>query len=143
MSIEISFDRKRMQIDVIHRVLRESYWSPGVRRDIVERAIQGSLVVGAFDATSNEQVGFARVVTDYATFGWLCDVFVVESHRGKGISRRMLKALLDHERLQTLRRWCLATRDAHGLYKHFGFERIDENRWMEMRLPATSWAEPP
>jgi GNAT superfamily N-acetyltransferase len=141
MTIEISFEPQRMQIDVIHGFLRESYWSRGVRRDVLEKAIANSLVVGAFDQATGKQVGFARVVTDYASFAWLCDVFVVSSHEGNGIAKRMLKALIEHEKLQTLRRWCLATRDAHDLYKQFGFQPVDENRWLEKRLPVQVWQE--
>jgi len=141
MSIEISFDPDRMRIDVIHGFLRESYWSPGIRRDVVECAIANSLVVGAFDTATGDQVGFARVVTDYASFAWICDVFVIPSHRGRGIAKRMLAALIDHERMRTLRRWCLATKDAHGLYEQFGFKAVRAKRWMEKRLPATAWQQ--
>jgi len=141
MSIEISFAHDRMQIDVIHDVLRQSYWSPGIRREVIEAAIANSMVIGAFETGSNRQVGFARVVTDHASFAWLCDVFVIESHQGRGIAKRMLQALLEHPKLTTLRRWCLATRDAHGLYAQLGFTPIDASRWMELKRPVNCWQE--
>ena len=111
---------------------------------MVESAIRNSLVIGAFDlADAGRQVGFARVVTDYASFAYLCDVFVVESWRGRGVSKRMVSALIAHPRLQTLRRWCLATRDAHDLYRQFGFEPVAAERWMEKRLPVEAWQDEP
>jgi GNAT superfamily N-acetyltransferase len=105
----------------------------------VENAIRNSLVLGAFDSTSGAQVAFARVITDQSTFAYLCDVFVLEEHRGRGLSKRMVRHLLDDPRLQTVRRWCLATRDAHDLYRMFGFEQVDAGRWMERRSPPAVW----
>lgn len=142
MPIEYSGEQSRQQIDVIHRFLAGSYWSPGVRRDVVERAIAGSLVMGAFDAPLDRQIGFARVVTDEATFAWLCDVFVLDSHRGRGVAKAMLQRLFADPRLGTVRRWCLATRDAHELYRRFGFVPVPADRWMEMHLPVDVWQGP-
>lgn len=138
---DLSQDRSRVQIDRVHAALAASYWSPGIRREVIERAIDRSLVVGAYDRATGEQVAFARVVTDYATFAWLCDVYVEEAHRGAGLGKRMLEALVADPRLQTLRRWCLATRDAHGLYARYGFVPVPAERWMEMRLPESAWRE--
>src|SRR5215204_6103772 len=107
----VSTDPARVQLDAVHAWLGSCYWSPGIRRDVVERAFDNSLVAGAY--RGGAQIGVARVVTDRATFAWLCDVFVEETERGRGIGRAMVQALLDDPRLQTLRRWCLATRDAH------------------------------
>ena len=136
--IEIRNDR--MDVDVVHRYLsEESYWAKGIAREIVERSIAHSLCFGAFDGDA--QVGFARVITDYATFAYLADVFVLESHRGRGISKDMMAAIVAHPRLQSLRRWHLVTRDAHGLYEQYGFEALDAPERHMMRLrraqPAT------
>jgi GNAT superfamily N-acetyltransferase len=137
---ELSFDAARVQLDRVHAVLAASYWSPGIRREVLAKAIESSLVVGAFAVPSGEQVAFARVVTDYATFAWLCDVYVDDAHRGRGLAKRMVGRLVEHPDLQTLRRWCLATRDAHGLYERFGFEPVPAERWMEKRLSSSAWS---
>ncbi|HET8774469.1 MAG TPA: GNAT family N-acetyltransferase [Thermoanaerobaculia bacterium] len=122
--MEISTDRGRMNLDVIHRYLsEESYWAEGIPRGIVERAIEHSLCFGAFE--DGAQVGFARVVTDCATFAYLADVFVLPSHRGRGIARRIMEAVMSHPDLQGLRRWHLLTRDAHALYAQFGFAPLE------------------
>ncbi len=139
MEYEISFDHARMDLDVIHGYLTRSYWCPGIRRDVVESAMKASVVVGAFEVGSGRQVAYARAVSDRATFAWLCDVFVLEPHRGVGLSKRMLDAMFSRPDLQTLRRWCLATRDAHTLYTRYGFEPVPADRWLEKRLPPAAW----
>lgn len=122
--IEISTERTRMDIAAIHRYLsEESYWANGIPRDVVERAIAHSLCFGAFD--DDVQVGFARVITDHATFAYVADVFVLPSHRGRGISKQIMSAVMTHPGLQGLRRWHLVTRDAHALYAQFGFAPLD------------------
>ena len=124
MTSEISIDRARMDVTVIHRYLsEESYWATGIPREVVERSIANSLCFGAFDGET--QVAFARVVTDYATFGYLADVFVVASHRGRGIAKQLMAAVMAHPELQGLRRWHLVTRDAHALYTQFGWLPLD------------------
>lgn len=129
---EISSDAARLDVALIHRWLSEkSYWAPGVPRDVVERAIANSINFGIYRRGAG-QVGFARVVTDRATFAYLADVFVLEDHRGQGLSKRLMEAILAHPELQGLRRWLLATRDAHGLYAQFGFAPLKfEGRVME------------
>lgn len=113
-----------MDIDTIHRYLsEESYWARGIPRDVCERAIANSLCFGAFE--DGRQVGFARAVTDYATFAYLADVFVLPSHRGLGISKQIMQAVMTHPGLQGLRRWHLSTVDAHGLYAQFGFGPLE------------------
>ena len=104
---------------MIHESLRTSYWARGIPREVVERSVRNSLCFGAY--LGPRQVGFARVVTDRATFAYLGDVFVVPEHRGRGVSKRLVQAVLAHPDLQGLRRFLLATRDAHGLYAQFGF----------------------
>jgi len=117
---EISTDPARLDVDAIHAYLVRSYWSPGIPRDTVERAVRHSLCFGVYDACG-AQVGFARVVTDHATFAYLCDVYVLEAHRGHGLAKRMMRELMAHPALSGARRVMLATRDAHGLYQKSGF----------------------
>jgi GNAT superfamily N-acetyltransferase len=142
MSYTVTLDPARQDLDAIHRMLAGSYWSADIRRDVVAEALRNSIVVLAIDDDSGAVVGLARVVTDRATFAWLCDVFVLEAHRGHGLSRRMLEELERHPSLQTLRRWCLATRDAHGLYEKFGYRPVPADRWMEKQCPKERWQEP-
>ena len=139
---ELSTDPARVQLDVVHGFLRECYWSPGVRRDVVEKALANSIVVGAYLAEIGEQVGYARVVTDRATFAWLCDVFLLPPHCGKGLSRQMVRTLIAHPELQTLRRWALGTRDAHEVYRPLGFQGVIAERWMEKVRPEAEWKQP-
>jgi len=128
---EFSSEKRRLDIDTIHGYLTQSYWSPGVPRSIVERAIDGSLCFAVFH--QGKQVGFARVVTDKATFGYLADVFILEAHRGKGLSKRLMEFVFSHPDLHGLRRFMLATKDAHGLYKQFGFTELgNPARFMEL-----------
>ncbi len=117
--IEISADPARLDLDVIHAFLAAAYWSRGIPRAVVERAVRNSVCFGAY--AGPDQVGFARVVSDRATFAYLADVFVLERFRGRGIAKQMMRAVLAHPELQGLRRWNLATHDAHGLYRQFGF----------------------
>lgn len=121
----LSFDPADMQVDAIHAFLTQSYWAAGISRAVVERAIAGSLCVGLF-APDGEQVGFARVITDRATFAYLADVYVLAAHRGHGLAARMVTALHDHPDSQGLRRWMLATSDAHGLYAALGWSPVED-----------------
>ena len=131
----ISDEPARLDRALIHRFLSErSYWAKGVPREVVDRAIDHSLCFGIFEA--GQQVGFARVVTDHATFAWLADVFVMEERRGHGLSKRLMTAIVGHPALQGLRRFMLATLDAHGLYEQFGFAAVkDAERIMEIHRP--------
>ncbi|MGZ4811050.1 MAG: GNAT family N-acetyltransferase [Thermoanaerobaculia bacterium] len=120
----ITTDKSMLDIDLIHRFLAsESYWAKNRPRDVVERSIENSLCFAAFDG--GEQVGFARVITDYATFAYVADVFVVVTHRGRGVSKELMRAMREHPQLQRLRRWHLVTTDAHGLYRQFGFRELE------------------
>lgn len=132
---EISTDPQRLDINVIHTFLAEdSYWSQGVPRATVERAIANSLCFGVYHA--NAQIGFARIVTDKSTFALLADVFVLEAHRGKGLSKWLMRCIVEHDELQGLRRFLLLTSDAHGLYGQFGFKEIGSpQRFMEVLRP--------
>ena len=117
--IVVTTDRSRLDLDVIHGFLTVAYWSNGVPRETVARSMEHSLCFGAFDG--DRQVGFARVISDRATFAYICDVFVLESERWRGVGKSLMAAIRAHPELQGLRRWTLATRDAHGLYRQFGF----------------------
>ena len=130
----ISTDPARLDREAIWRFLRTAYWSPGVARDVVERAIENSLVFGLYSESAT-QAGFARVVTDRARFAWLADVFVVEAHRGVGLGIWLIETVLAHPDLATVR-FVLGTADAHGLYERFGFESADPNRMMERKRPT-------
>jgi len=144
MSVTISLDPARADLDQIHRILAGTYWSPGIRREVVAEALRNSITALAIDDQTGATIGLARVVTDRATFAWLCDVFVEERFRGQGISRRLLDALERHPDLQTVRRWCLATRNADGLYAKYGYARIPPERlWMEKQGPKERWQSPP
>jgi ribosomal protein S18 acetylase RimI-like enzyme len=118
---EISTDPARLDVAAIHAYLTRSYWAPGIPIGIVERALRHSLCFGVYESAGGAQVGLARVVTDYATFAYLCDVYVLEEHRGFGLAKRMMRELMAHPALSGARRVMLATRDAHGLYAKFGF----------------------
>jgi GNAT superfamily N-acetyltransferase len=130
--ILVTTDPARLDRDAIHDFLSGSYWAKGIPREVMERSIRHSLCFGAFDG--GRQVGFARVVSDRATFAYVADVFVVESHRGRGIGGRIMACITSHPELQNLRLWTLFTRDAHGLYRQYGFrEARYPDRLMERR----------
>lgn len=132
----LSFNPSDMQIAAIHAFLTQSYWAENIARDVVERAIAGSLCVGIF-APDGDQVGFARVITDRATFAYLADVYVLEPHRGHGLAGRMVTALHGHPDLQGLRRWMLATSDAHPLYAALGWTAIEDSKpFMQRHFPG-------
>jgi GNAT superfamily N-acetyltransferase len=133
--ITISTDKSRLDVDRIHRFLNEeSYWAKNIPRATVERSIEHALCFGAYDG--DVQVGFARVVTDHAVFAYIGDVFVLESHRGRGVSKQLMDAIRSHPDLQGLRRWHLLTRDAHALYAQYGFHALESpHRHMEIFVP--------
>jgi GNAT superfamily N-acetyltransferase len=138
----ISDDPARLDVAAIHAYLTRSYWAAGIPLEIIERSVRNSLCLGLYTA-AGEQVGLVRVVTDYATYAWLCDVYVLEAHRGRGLSKAMLRAVMSHPRLQTVRRFTLATRDAHSLYAQFGFRPLAKpESQMEKRNPQP-WQQPP
>jgi GNAT superfamily N-acetyltransferase len=129
---EISTDTHRLNVEVVHNFLaEESYWSPGIPRAIVVRAMQNSLCFGVYHRAA--QVGFARVVTDKSTFALLADLFILTAHRGKGLSKWLMRCVVGHEDLQGLRRLLLLTSDAHSLYRQFGFKELgNPSRFMEV-----------
>ena len=131
----VSTDQGLLDIDAVHAFLsQQSYWANGIARAKFENALQHSLPFGAY--RNGAQVGFARVISDFETFAYLADVFVDEAHRGRGVSKLLLGAVLAHPQLVSLRRWMLGTRDAHGLYSQFGFIPLEEpGRWMELSNP--------
>jgi len=139
---EVSTDPARLDVDAVHAFLKTSYWATGIPRDVVERAIEGSLPFGLY-APNGATAGFARAVTDRATYAYVADVFVLEPHRGRGLGKFLVESMLGHPDLQGLRRWALATYDAHGLYRQFGFaapERPDIHMFVD-RSPQELWPE--
>jgi GNAT superfamily N-acetyltransferase len=136
----ISTDPDRLDLDAIHAYLARSYWAEQIPKEIVARSLRGSLCFGLYQqqpAGSQRQVGFARVISDRATFAYLCDVYVLEEHRGKGLSKWLMEAVQSHPELQGLRRFQLATRDAHGLYTQFGFAPLaNPETFLEIRRPG-------
>jgi GNAT superfamily N-acetyltransferase len=135
-SLVITDDRARIDRDVVHRYLRDdSYWSQGVPRDVVDRSIDNSLCLSLFDGA--DQIGFARLITDRSTFSFLADVFVLPSHRGRGLARWLVQTVLDHPDLEGQRRILLGTDDAHGLYAQLGFTPLAQTeRFMDIFRPA-------
>jgi len=122
------------RVMIFQYLAKESYWSKGISVEKVNASIDNSLCFGVYN--DEQQVGFARVITDEATFAYLCDVFVLEKFRGQGLSKWLVQTILAHDELQGLRRWLLATADAHGLYKQFGFTPINSpGRWMGIYTP--------
>jgi GNAT superfamily N-acetyltransferase len=130
----ITTDAARVDVDAIHAYLTRSYWAEGIPRTVVAMSIEDSLCFSLFDGT--RQVGFARVITDRATFAYLCDVYVLETYQGRGLGKWLMRELLTHPDLQGLRRFVLVTRDAHGLYEPLGFRSPpDPARYMEIVRP--------
>jgi N-acetylglutamate synthase-like GNAT family acetyltransferase len=127
----ISVDPTLLDLDVIHGFISTSYWAKDIPRELIERSIKNSLCFGAYHHSA--QVGFARIISDYATFAYLADVFILPEHRGKGLSKTLVETIIAHPDLQGLRRWMLVTLDAHGLYESFGFKPVSHpERYMEI-----------
>lgn len=129
-----SVDKSKLQIDVIYNYLsKESYWAQNIPMEIVKKSAEGSLCFGVYLNTA--QIGYARMITDKATFSYLADVFILDPHKGKGLSKQLMKFIMEHPDLQGLRRMALATRDAHDLYKQFGFTALSApDRMMEIKF---------
>jgi len=136
----VSTEPGRLQLDAIQDFLSQAYWAQGRPRATIERSINNSLCFGMY--AGEDQVGFARVVTDFATYAWLCDVFIRKDYRGRGLGKILLSSIIAHPELQHLRRWALATSDAHSLYHQFGFERVAEpEKLMELFNPQPHTAD--
>jgi GNAT superfamily N-acetyltransferase len=133
----ISDDPARLEVDAIHTYLTRSYWATGIPREVVARSVANSLCLGIYAPPAHkEQIGLVRVITDYATFAYLCDVYVLEPHRGRGLSKVAMDLLVTHPKLQGLRRMQLITQDAHGLYARYGFKVVEQPELhMERRAP--------
>ncbi len=131
----VSTDPARLDIDAIHAYVTRSYWATGRPRDVVAKAVANSLCFGVYDGA--QQIGLARVITDYATFAYLCDVYILEEYQGQGLGKWLMRCVTEHPDLKGVRRFMLATRDAHGLYRQVGFTEIKTpERWMEKFNPA-------
>ncbi|HKF43582.1 MAG TPA: GNAT family N-acetyltransferase [Thermoanaerobaculia bacterium] len=135
----VSTEKERLDRETIHAFLTESYWARGVPREIVDRSIENSLCFGLYDG--ERLVGFARVITDRATFGYLADVFVVESHRGRGLATWFMETVMSHPDLRDIRRWMLVTRDAHGLYRKVGFTDLSAPERIMEKVLANPYGE--
>ena len=122
----ISTDRSKLDVEVIHRFLTRSYWAEGIPRETVERSIENSLCFGVYD--NARQIGFARVISDFATYGYVADVLILEPYRERGLGKELMASIMAHPDLQGLRRWSLGTRDAQGLYAQFGFKPVVNTR---------------
>ena len=130
----ITTAQEKLDVEFIHVFLTRSYWAEGIPRDVIKRSIEGALCFGVFE--NNRQIGFARMITDKATFAYLADVFIIEEYRGRGLSKWLMEVIMSHPSLQGLRRMMLATRDAHGLYEKFGFTALQNvDRWMQKHDP--------
>jgi GNAT superfamily N-acetyltransferase len=130
----VSTEKERFDLDVVHGFLTECYWARGIQREVVARSIENSLSFGVY--CEGRQVGFARVISDYATYAYVGDVFILESYRGHGLGKWLMECIMGHPRLQGLRRWSLVTADAHGLYARFGFTPLEKPaRYMERHRP--------
>jgi len=129
-NLTISTDPARLDLDAICEMLTRAYWAKGRTKAVIARYVQYSLVFGVYDGP--RQIGLARIVSDFTTFAWLCDVFIHEDYRGRGIGKWLIETVLAHPDLQGLRRFLLATSDAHGLYQQYGFQVLKEpQKWME------------
>jgi GNAT superfamily N-acetyltransferase len=131
----ISTDRERLNLEAVHGFLTNCYWAKGIPREVVERSMEHALCFGIYDG-EGAQVGFARVISDFATIAYVGDVFVLETHRGRGLGKWLMQCITQHPALQNLRRWILTTRDAHGLYSQVGFTPVKApERYMELHRP--------
>ena len=130
----ISTEKEKLDVDLIYSFLNRTYWAEGISKEIIRRSIEGSLCFGVFE--NDNQIGFARMITDKATFAYLADVFIIEEYRGRGLSKWLMEVIMSHPDLQGLRRMVLVTKDAHGLYRQFGFTPlINVDRWMHKLDP--------
>ena len=130
----ITTEKEKFDVEFIHSFLTRSYWAEGISKEVIERSIEGALCFGLFE--NDKQIGFARMITDKATFAYLADVFIIEEYRGRGLSKWLMEVIMSHPSLQGLRRMMLATKDAHGLYEKFGFTALNNvDRWMQINDP--------
>lgn len=131
-NIVVSTDKERIDFELTYQCIANCYWAKGIPRNIFEKSFRNALCFGVYK--NEKQIGFARVISDYSTFAYLADVFIVEMERGKGYSKLLLDVIMEHPELQGLRRFCLVTRDAQGLYKKYGFELLKQpENWMEIK----------
>lgn len=136
----VSTDPERLDLDVIHGFLHHSYWSPGIPRETVVTAVRNSLCFGLYD--QQRQIGFARVITDYTTIAYLADVFILPHYRGQGLASWLIECVVQCPNLRQIRKFLLATRDAHGLYEKVGFEVVSHPERLMNRCQTPSWYDP-
>lgn len=131
-SFTISTDRRKLSFSVVHGFLSGSYWAKGRSQEVTRASVKNSVCFGLYHG--KKQIGFARVISDKATFAYLADVFIIDEYRGRGLSKWMMKVIFEHEMFRTVKSWLLATRDAHGLYRKFGFEALsDPGKYMQRK----------
>lgn len=136
-NLEISTDKKKLKVFDIYNFLRESYWAKGIPLSVVKKQIKNSFCFGVYH--KSKQIGYARVITDYFTLAYLCDVFIIEDYRGKGLSKILIEEILNHPKLKNVKSWMLATKDAHGLYKKYGFEPLEEPAKYMRKYKFKNW----
>jgi len=130
----VSTDKSKIDLQEVHQFLSHSYWAENIPKEIVQKSIENSLCFGIYHL--DRQIGFARVISDFATFAYLADVFILPHERGRGLSKWLMQTIIEHPKLQGLRRFTLATRDAHELYAQYGFTTFDKpDRWMQRHDP--------
>jgi GNAT superfamily N-acetyltransferase len=133
----ISTNKRKLQLHVIHNFLTNSYWAEGIPLEAVKKQIRNSLCFGVY--YKEKQVGYARIITDYTSFAYLCDLFIVEEHRGRGLSKMLMEKILGHKELKRIKNWMLATADAHKLYEKFGFASLKEPERYMKRVLFAKW----
>lgn len=137
----ISTDKSRLELDVIYNFITKSYWAKGRSQEVIKRTIENSICFGVYE--NGRQIGFARVVSDRAIMAYIMDLFILESHRARGLSKWLMECILNHPELREVRRWVLNTRDAHGLYARFGFQPISKPEFAMERVEASvyNWGD--
>lgn len=137
--IKISTDKRKLNVKGIHKFLTNSYWAKGIPIEVVKKQVKNSFCFGVF--SNSEQIGYARIITDYIGFAYLCDVYIEKEFRGKGLSKQLMKEIINHPKLKNIKNWMLSTNDAHGLYEKYGFKPLDEPRKLMRRVKFKSWSD--
>lgn len=135
----ISTNKKGLNIFTIHRFLTNSYWTKGIPIEAVKKQIKYSFCFGVYN--DKKQIGYARIITDYTGFAYLCDVYIEEEFQGKGLSKRLMEEIINHPKLKNIKTWMLSTNDAHGLYEKYGFKPLDEPRKLMRRVKFKNWGD--
>lgn len=135
----ISTDKRKLRVRNIHKFLTNSYWAKGIPIEAVKKQIKNSFCFGLY--SNSEQIGYARLITDYIGFAYLCDVYIKEGFRGQGLSKRLMEEIINHPKLRNIKTWMLSTNDAHGLYEKYGFKALDKPHKLMLRLKFKNWGD--